>query len=196
MARTLRGFEEEFPYLGGRGDVSDASIVAKEEAYGAAYGAISEKVVSEMFGDDDEPFAGMAIRRGFGATAPAGFTFGPMGQLVRVTAPVPAPQGAQPAASALQRHAGRTFGVHPPAPTKPHWGSGDTWTATGAWGPSHQAHLDRIASQLAQKHGTNAFKVHPKKGGAPTYVFTNSPWATSKWAKLYGMRVQALQRAS
>lgn len=66
MARTLHGFDAAYPYLGGRGDVSDASLIDKEEAYGQMYdpglagsaltddgsvfGAISERVANEMFG--------------------------------------------------------------------------------------------------------------------------------------------------
>jgi hypothetical protein len=56
MSRTLRGFEEQFPYLGGRGDVSDAGIISKEEAYGAHFGAIGDQVVNEMFGATPEPW--------------------------------------------------------------------------------------------------------------------------------------------
>lgn len=50
MGRTLRGFDEEFPYLGGRGDVSDAGIIAKEQAYGDHFGAIGDHVANSMFG--------------------------------------------------------------------------------------------------------------------------------------------------
>ena len=50
MSRTLRGFEEEFPYRGDRGDVSDAGIIAKEQAYGDHFGAIGDHVADSMFG--------------------------------------------------------------------------------------------------------------------------------------------------
>ena len=62
MSRTLRGFDTAFPYLGARGDVTDADVpdpglVAKEEAYGGMYFDIGDRVASEMFGADDDDFS-------------------------------------------------------------------------------------------------------------------------------------------
>lgn len=49
MGRTLRGFEEEFPYSI-RGDVSDAHLLDEEEAYGQQdlFGAIGDAVANRM----------------------------------------------------------------------------------------------------------------------------------------------------
>lgn len=71
MSRTLRGFDEAFPYLGARGDVSDASIVSKEEAYGDHFGAIGDQVAHEMFGviQADPQVATRAAANDFAAKA-------------------------------------------------------------------------------------------------------------------------------
>lgn len=62
MSRTLRGFDTAFPYLGARGDVTDADVpdpglVAKEEAYGGMYFDIGDRVATEMFGADGDDFS-------------------------------------------------------------------------------------------------------------------------------------------
>lgn len=69
MGRTLRGFEEEFPYLGGRGDVSDAAIVQKEEDYG------EDELLEDM--EDDDLFGAIsnAVARDMASPSSRGWLF-------------------------------------------------------------------------------------------------------------------------
>jgi hypothetical protein len=173
MARTLRGFDTDFPYLGARGDVTDAdvpdaSVVAEEEAYGA----ISDHVVQSMFGN----------------MGPPGYVYDPRKGMRKVQTAAPVATGSAAAAMALHHYIMNHIGVGVDAskPERPVWGGSDTFTVR----PPPGFHLDARAAEYATTHRSNAFKARPKSGGSWLYVFTDSPRIVSMWAKVYGMVIQ------
>lgn len=220
MSRTLRGFDTAYPYLGARGDVTDAdvpdpSLVAKEEAYGGMYFHIGDRVADEMFGADDDDFsfgahgfddfgashsdqgaASTMLEHRYGAKAPPGFTIGPMGQLVRAKAPVaPTPQDPQAAARAA-KHSLSVRGWNPTIAHKAVWDiTGTSWQIGMTVPVNQQAAVDRLLASIAKKYNVFLFKAQGKAGGEHiNYVFSMSPRSAPVGGKLAGLHLKALSR--
>jgi len=218
MSRTLRGFDTEFPYLGARGDVTDADVpdaglVAKEEDYGSdMYFDIGDRVASEMFGADDSGFhfgahgfdnfgassqgaAGTMLEHRYGVQAPAGFEFGPQGQLMRPKAPkAPPPQDPQAAA----QYAKLVLEQHHWTPSIAHkavWDiTGGSWQVGVSIPTDRQPGVDKLMAKVAQKYNVFLFKARNKAGGGVTYVFSMSPRSAPIGGKVAGMSLKALSR--
>lgn len=209
MGRTLRGFETEFPYLGARGDTTDGDVpdpglIAKEEAYGGMYFHIGQRVADEMFGADDEDeddfgapsgAAGAILEHRYGAQAPAGFTFGPMGELVRTKNDPKTPQSPEAAARAAEQFA-RHRSWKPTIANQAIWDiTGSSWQV-GLVIPVHQqSGIDRAMEQIAKAYNVFLFKAQAGGGGDyVSYVFSMSPRSAPIGGRVTGLTLKPLSR--
>lgn len=186
MGRTLRGFEEAFPYLGDRGDVSDDGIIDKEEAYGAHFGAIGDHVADQMFGAVKRvPVS--ELRHHPSGHGSSGFA--------RPRAPAPPSQDPRQAAQAASRYFA-SRGLVASHPNHLLWEpTGTSYEVKTPSALTNVVATERTLSQISRDNNVNLFKMRPKKGGTETsYVFTLSPRALPMSARLVGMMTQPLAR--
>lgn len=185
MARTLRNWEAAFPYLGDRGDVSDAQVIDDEEAYGdKGFGAISDKVVNDMFGYARRPVVPPPMHPAHTAPRP------------RVAAAIA--RAGDPRAAALDgwRWLGKS-GWPVKSPKRTSWDTHQsTWQVSVPLRPRDQAMVERPLIAIAQRHNVHLFRVTPRRGGPQTfYAFSSRPRAIPRAAKLGGMSAVRLTRA-
>lgn len=207
MGRTLRGFEESFPYLGARGDgvdgdVQDPSLIDKEEAYGA----IGDLVTDQMFGPRklsrspvlNQSATASMIQHRYGETTgpPPGFTIGPMGQLIKST-PVQLPQSPQTAAQAASL-AAKQRGISATIPHKTVWDiTGTSWQVGTTVPVNERTALDQAMQQIARQYNVHLFKTQARAeagGMSAAYVFSLSPRAIPIGGRVAGYTVQALHQ--
>lgn len=166
MARTLRGFDEEFPY-------DEEFDDNGPEFFG---NMIGDQVAAEMFGT---------------ISVPEGFELGSAGELRRKETRE-TPTGARAAANALTAHIQRTYG-RSVGINRPTWASGTTFTVQSL-GKTYERGMDGVTARIAKAYNTNAFRVQPKQGGDVFYTFTDNPYSAPTWARIFGMTVQPVNR--
>lgn len=149
MARTLRMFSSEFPYEGGKGDVTDQDVpdawfIDKEEAYGAG----------------TSPPLQRGQIRDIGADV-AAIMFGAVDQGASITSSRNPPHKAA-------REAYRRIGTRAQVPYQTEAG----WVVQAKNIRRRTGNLDRHMIAIAQGNNVNLFKATPKAGGAPAWIFT------------------------
>ncbi len=177
MARTIRMFSSEFPYEGGIGDTTspgsvDNDLIDAEEAYGGRVQAsmpLERSQINDIGGD--------VVTAMFGGS--------PMGRSQN-----PTHQAAKVAHQEMW-----DIGRRLKAPSRIIWEPTGTSWGLASDGLNHAANYDRRMKTIAQKYNVTLFRVTPKSGGAPMWVFTDSPRALPLVARASGMQVTGISKA-